>query len=190
MKNLVEDSIEFNISLFKKALKDAATESVSKDISVDLENLNIRFRVQSDNIVFDCYTSGESKHYVVRIAKTRCGTYKGERVWFQCPTCKRRSGKLYLLQGTIKLQCRVCHDMIYKSQKEADKRTSFISKDLNLLTEMLRSGNPKRISQGYKALLKIDHLEKKHLKALFESMTTLSKILRKTYIPLEYDVKL
>jgi ribosomal protein L37AE/L43A len=39
----------------------------------------------------------------------------GHRVWFECPSCKRRAGRLYT--DGVSWLCRVCHNLDYKSQR-------------------------------------------------------------------------
>lgn len=37
------------------------------------------------------------------------------RWWFGCPTCERRCSRLYLPPRCADFQCRVCHDLTYRS---------------------------------------------------------------------------
>ncbi len=39
--------------------------------------------------------------------------------WFLCPTCSRRCKLLYRRKG--ELACRICHDLVYRSQLEGRK---------------------------------------------------------------------
>lgn len=47
-------------------------------------------------------------------SRTRFG---GERLWFTCPMCHKRSGRLYRGQGEARLGCRECLGLIYSSQR-------------------------------------------------------------------------
>ena len=52
------------------------------------------------------------------LTHTRCN-FGGRRAWFQCPTCSRRVGKLYLRihEGTV--VCRSCGRLAYPSENES-----------------------------------------------------------------------
>lgn len=54
--------------------------------------------------------------YLVGIEYTRTGF--GQRPWFCCPRCSRRSGKLYLVASYPRLICRKCARLSYSSQNE------------------------------------------------------------------------
>jgi len=41
--------------------------------------------------------------------------FGGSRVWFLCPGCGRRSGRLYLPPRAASFLCRLCHDLTYES---------------------------------------------------------------------------
>jgi hypothetical protein len=45
-------------------------------------------------------------------SKTR---FDGERIWFQCPLCKKRAGVLYGKEETF--GCRKCLSLVYKGQR-------------------------------------------------------------------------
>ena len=54
----------------------------------------------------------------MRLLTTPCN-YGGERQWFACPAvgCGRRVAKLY---GGRVFACRLCHELAYPSQREAE----------------------------------------------------------------------
>ena len=54
----------------------------------------------------------------VRLTYTPC-TFGGYRPWFQCPGCVRRVALLY--EVDMKLRCRHCHRLVYKSELESDR---------------------------------------------------------------------
>lgn len=41
--------------------------------------------------------------------------YGGLRLWWTCPDCQRRSGKLYMPPRASRFACRLCHDLSYES---------------------------------------------------------------------------
>jgi hypothetical protein len=42
----------------------------------------------------------------------------GERLWFSCPVCHKRVGRLYLPPGRTMFLCRHCHNLTYESRQE------------------------------------------------------------------------
>lgn len=57
--------------------------------------------------------SGEQRTESVELTRTPCH-YGGARVWFRCPSCKRRTAKLYYRRE--RFLCRQCHGLRYRSQ--------------------------------------------------------------------------
>jgi hypothetical protein len=51
----------------------------------------------------------------VRMTTEWCN-FGGERFWFQCPTCHRRTGSIFIVGPPF--QCRVCLRLTYRSQRE------------------------------------------------------------------------
>lgn len=45
--------------------------------------------------------------------------FGGVRVWFQCPRCGTRRGKLYLPPGRERFACRECYDLQYRSSRDS-----------------------------------------------------------------------
>ena len=53
-----------------------------------------------------------------RIPLTATDPYLGvKRLWFRCPDCNRRVGKLYRPENKLKFKCRICYDLMYQSQE-------------------------------------------------------------------------
>ncbi len=48
--------------------------------------------------------------------------YGGERYWFECPLCKTRRGKVYLMWNAGKpvYACRTCSGLVYRDQYRQD----------------------------------------------------------------------
>lgn len=53
---------------------------------------------------------------VVQLTTTRCNL-GGERFWFYCPNCNRRTGSIFIVGPPF--QCRVCLRLRYQSQRES-----------------------------------------------------------------------
>lgn len=71
--------------------------------------------------VVDELESGELKLYYhkgdekIELIHTRCQK-GGGRLWFKCPLCDQRCGKLYRPLFTPCYACRKCHRLVYRSQ--------------------------------------------------------------------------
>ena len=53
---------------------------------------------------------------------TTSPNYSGLRYWFECPSCKRRCGRLYISRSPDSLGCRKCLDLVYEWQYRKDWR--------------------------------------------------------------------
>ncbi len=51
-----------------------------------------------------------------------------ERLWFKCPLCQGRVGKLYFFPYQTKLACRYCHDLTYKSIQNRRRKIETITR--------------------------------------------------------------
>ena len=60
--------------------------------------------------------TGPIERHLLPLARTPCN-YGGDRVWFRCPKCVRRSVVLY--QADAGYACRRCLGLAYRSQHEA-----------------------------------------------------------------------
>jgi hypothetical protein len=67
----------------------------------------------------------------------------GIRYWIVCPGCSRRAAKLYEPWEMAEYKCRSCHNLIYRAQKEHDKRVDRLLKDPLLLHELSLNRNLK-----------------------------------------------
>lgn len=63
--------------------------------------------------------AGQSMQYAIEIEETH-PNFGGVRLWFRCPTCGRRAGKLHLAR--LKYECRACADLAYQSTREPTAR--------------------------------------------------------------------
>ena len=61
------------------------------------------------------YCKGEQK---IEMITTPCHK-GGGRLWFKCPKCGKRAGKLYRPILDIEYLCRGCHGLVYRSQYKA-----------------------------------------------------------------------
>lgn len=75
----------------------------------------MQIQIQDDGIKLN-YRIGEwPKSQFIKLDCTPCN-FGGERPWFLCPGCSRRSVKLY--GGYSGFACRVCQKLVYQSQRE------------------------------------------------------------------------
>lgn len=72
---------------------------------------------------------------IVKITLTICN-YGGKRVWFICPKCHKRVGKLFRKPMAQNFYCRLCNDLTYLSTR---LRRSTIEEDIKKMKRSLLS---------------------------------------------------
>lgn len=75
----------------------------------------------------------EDCQYKISVVATKCN-YGGQRHWFLCPVCSRRSKKLYLYSGSI-FVCRKCLNLAYSTQNRS-RLDRIIDKKWELIRKM------------------------------------------------------
>jgi hypothetical protein len=98
------------------------------------ETGSVSFRVDHGNDRFILqYTKtfqGEKRHVEDPIAFHTTGAqFGGVRYWFNCPSCWRRSAKLYLPSGGLYFRCRRCYNLTYESSNESHRFDSLFSRN-------------------------------------------------------------
>lgn len=73
--------------------------------------------VEENGMTLSYLCEGEKIEYTVLFEWTPCN-YGGERPWFTCPRCHRRTMTLY--EGGKYFLCRHCLNLAYESQNESD----------------------------------------------------------------------
>jgi hypothetical protein len=82
---------------------------------------NISYTFRGDTLTLIYTADGESVNYPVYITATGQPN-GGRRLWFTCPICSRRAGKLYYFRSnTGKFACRKCFRLTYESSNESHK---------------------------------------------------------------------
>lgn len=84
---------------------------------------SLSFSVARDFAEFEIsYFTNSEKHVVQRIPLAVTKSTFGNRRWFLCPgksnqaRCQRRCAMLYFRDGSF--ACRICHQLVYQSQRE------------------------------------------------------------------------
>ena len=97
------------------ALKDGSRGTFSWPIGDDPPTM--AFRVESDRLILAYWVklddTWQHVEEFVELDRTPCH-YGGERLWFLCPTCKKRVAVLYESGG--RFICRHCADLSYRSK--------------------------------------------------------------------------
>jgi hypothetical protein len=86
----------------------------------DIGSLGLAMCEDGLRLEYDVLSSegaGTRLSYVVAMVRTPVMN-KGERVWFSCPRCHKRAGKLYLPPGKNAFLCRTSHDLTYASRQK------------------------------------------------------------------------
>ena len=85
------------------------------------DNSSIHVTIHEDRLELEylvTFKDGKSEKITdtVFLEWTACN-YGGHRPWFECPSCGRRVGILYLRR--LRFKCRECHDLTYQSSQES-----------------------------------------------------------------------
>jgi len=78
-------------------------------------------------------TSIEINGQLVKVTATECN-YGGIRIWFVCPNCQKRMGKLFRKPMSKSFFCRRCNDLTYLSTR---LRRSLIEEDARLMKRLI-----------------------------------------------------
>jgi hypothetical protein len=112
-------------------------QSRERELIENCDSLDIAFISRLDYTFFPVYASIETDsgreflfidyntsiigprfNLIDRFELTKTNPYfGGERNWIICNNCKRRVRKLYRPDSESFFKCRVCHDLMYKSQE-------------------------------------------------------------------------
>lgn len=99
---------QYNRSMSWRNQQGEVTSSIGYESTVDWEGhgyLGLRYTVTN---------SGNQYDYKIRISATK-PHYGGLRLWFHCPKCQKRLGKLYSRGAYV---CRGCADLSYDSRQQ------------------------------------------------------------------------
>lgn len=84
------------------------------------ESINIVRREQGAELRYAL--GDERKRVYVGLDKTKVGY--GYRSWLNCPACKRRTAKIYNVNGVF--ACRECHNLIYSTSKYTGNKLKYL----------------------------------------------------------------
>lgn len=76
---------------------------------------SISFTYWGDHLELNFRAEHEPVRQTVPITSTPCH-FGGERLWLQCPSCRRRVATLHV--NARLFLCRQCHDLVYEVQRE------------------------------------------------------------------------
>lgn len=116
---------------------------------------SLDFAIVNKGISLSYALNGMKMNYVISFDTTPCN-YGGLRFWFLCPlsSCGKRVAKLYLPPGRLYFGCRHCHNLVYQSSREHDKRIDRLTGSPQELLEALKSDKPRERLLGVRAYLK------------------------------------
>jgi hypothetical protein len=78
-------------------------------------NFAVEYLVRGGSVLMLAFWSGESRRRQEVALAFTVPNYGGRRVWFLCPECGRRVGRLYLPERAKLFACRGCHHLAYES---------------------------------------------------------------------------
>ena len=92
---------------------------------------SVDLKMETDRVMLDYQRKvdgqWQARRYPVEIAWTACH-YGGQRAWWLCPGASTGAGcgrRVAVLYGGDKFNCRHCHDLAYKSQRQAPDDRAF-----------------------------------------------------------------
>jgi hypothetical protein len=114
-KPITEDYRAINMANLRKISPPKSRSSSDGSFTIS----GLRARLVHDHSAGDWYLDildhgPKCNNSAITLLSTRCN-YGGYREWFECPSCSRRAGVLYLLEDNFK--CRTCLDLRYLSQR-------------------------------------------------------------------------
>jgi hypothetical protein len=109
------------------------TGEQNQSIGVDVEDHHLVLKYQFDRGGIE----REEIEVPIQVVWTPC-PYGGRRPWFECPACRKRAAKLYLLDATARFVCRSCCELPYQSQSES--RTTRAARTAMRLRRQLQIG--------------------------------------------------
>lgn len=80
---------------------------------ININDLIRQFYLQAKESFIKSQIEVDGLELELTTSKTRYGL----RLWFICPNCNKRVGKLYKHPLTSTIACRTCNNLVYKSQK-------------------------------------------------------------------------
>ena len=121
-KDTVEDSIILSIFEFTRAgiRWDSTCSGMitigksSMQFAVNDNQIRLVYRVSKGKY------EGETFNYTIALART-VPNYGGYRLWWECPRCSKRCGKLYLAPSERRYLCRTCANVTYESTREMSR---------------------------------------------------------------------
>lgn len=120
-KDRVEDSIILNIfKLYREGL--ITWGGNSRGMLTAGSSCTMAYAFRNDTLMLQ-YTfrsgkfAGQEMRYPIRVTETQ-PNFGGRRLWWLCPACDRRCGKLYLAPGQKYYICRICANLTYQSTRE------------------------------------------------------------------------
>ncbi len=84
-------------------------------------------------------------------------TRRAERLWFTCPHCSRRVGRLFFFPYHTKIACRKCHDLTYRSIQNRRRRIEVFTQVFRGVERIM--DNRRRLRDRFHWALKLKQLQ-------------------------------
>jgi len=111
----VEDGLILNgTELLAVAMKDIRQGAQYTAIVKWNSGENIEVNINQEKCMLFYLNAGDPVNVSIPLTDTP-QSKGGRRYWFQCPTCGRRCGNLYLPRNAVRFACRLCYRLTYKS---------------------------------------------------------------------------
>lgn len=103
----------FNKDIFVENCSQIRIDSLLKTCREQLKKLTLEMEIAEMGLKLELTTS-----------KTN---FNGNRYWFECPICKRKSGVIYKHPITNQIGCRLCLGIEYKKKPPSKSQTASVS---------------------------------------------------------------
>jgi hypothetical protein len=127
-KRTVEETFCLDIKGFKENLNGRTLRT-----SWDNGKKSIGIKTLTDHIILFYYADEEPIKEYVDIESTKVGF--GERLWFCCPECDRKTAKLYIVGKYFR--CRECHQLTYLTCQESGDPLDYLALKIRRLQRRL-----------------------------------------------------
>jgi hypothetical protein len=113
-------------------------------------------------LMYSIKSTGRELDYCIPLTRTY-PHFGGYRLWFLCPRCSTRCGKLYLAPGQVYYVCRKCADLTYQSTREMSLAKAMKIQDLDDV-ESIEKMSTSQLLNWMKASIRVERQIAKRLR--------------------------
>lgn len=118
--NMIRRIVEHTSHLDIKQVKDLETGSIYK---VSWNNSVMLLEIKGDKVVLHYKYNNKNKKAVISFDSSVVGY--GTRTWFNCPICRERFARVYIVDGVF--GCRLCHNLTYITSRKSGNELRYLN---------------------------------------------------------------